>query len=156
MIASKIFKRSEAWSWKVIGLVGALFTAAGSMPQAVALVDALKEGWLVDFLREATSWLPQEKKLYAYFSFLGFQLTPFLAVIAMIYKSADLSRTYARESRFLRRNEGLLRRARHAAASGEPTTVHVFAHLVRGRLEEGVEEWAKGAKIDETKIDEPN
>jgi hypothetical protein len=142
-------KRREAWRWKIIGLFGALFTAAGSMPQAVALVDALQEGWLVDVLREVASWLPKEKKLYAYFSFLGFQLTPFLAVIAMIYKSADLAHTYARESRFLRRAERLVSSARAAAAAGEPATVHMFAQLVLTRLDEGVEEWAKGTKIDD-------
>jgi hypothetical protein len=67
----------------------------------------------------------------------------------MIYKSADLAHTYARESRFLRRAERLVSSARGAAATGEPATVHMFAQLVLTRLDEGVEEWAKGTKIDD-------
>jgi hypothetical protein len=43
----------------------------------------------------------------------------------------------------------LVSSARGAAATGEPATVHMFAQLVLTRLDEGVEEWAKGTKIDD-------
>jgi hypothetical protein len=141
-------KQREARRWRTIGWIGALFTAMGSMPQAFAFVDAMDNGWLYDLLHQLASWLPKEKKLYAYFSFLGFQLTPLLAVIAMVYKSSDLAKTYAREFRFLKRYERYLSSARQAAANGEPASVHMFAQIVLTRLGEGVEEWAKGAKIE--------
>jgi hypothetical protein len=142
-------KAREARRWRWMGWIAAGLSALGSIPHGIAFVDALdQQSILVDLLRYLASILPSERKLYAYFWFLGFQLTPLLTAFTVTYNSSDLARIYWRDFRFLKKYESYLQATREAAANVQLAPVSMFSQMVLIRLREGVEEWAQGVKID--------
>jgi hypothetical protein len=142
-------KALEARRWRWMGWIAAGLSALGSIPHAIAFVDTLdQQSMLVDVLRYLASILPSERKLYAYFWFLGFQLTPLLTAFTVTYNSSDLARIYWRDFKFLKKYEGYLQATRDAAANAQLAPVSMFTQMVLIRLREGVEEWARGVRID--------